>query len=138
MLHSLVYAVFCALLDLLLARTPTARTQAIELLALRHEVRVLRRQVKQTHRRPADRLLLAALSRYAPRAEWWRFPVRPETLLRWHRDLVCRRWAMFGRRRGPGRPSLAPEVQDLILRLARENPCGAQELRPCGVRREAQ
>ena len=49
-------------------------------------------------------------------------PVRPETLLRWHPDLVRRNWAVFGRRRGPGRPPLAPELEGLVLRLARENP----------------
>jgi putative transposase len=48
--------------------------------------------------------------------------VRPETLLRWHRDLVRRRWAAFGRRRGLGRPPLTQELRELILRLARENP----------------
>lgn len=122
MLLSIVYAVVCALLGLLLTQRPAERAQAVELLTLRHEVRVLRRQVKRTHWRAADRRLLAALSRYAPRAEWWRFPVRPETLLRWHRELVRRRWALFGRRRGAGRPPLAPEVQALILRLAREHP----------------
>ena len=122
MLLSVVYAVVCALLDLLLAQRSAERAQAVELLALRHEVRVLRRHVKRTHWLAADRLLLAALSRYAPRAEWWRFPVRPETLLRRHRELVRRRWARFGRRRGAGRPPLASEAQALILRLARENP----------------
>jgi transposase InsO family protein len=73
---------------------------------------------------------LAALSRCAPRAAWGRFPVRPETLLRWHRDLVRRKWAAFGRRRGPGRPPIAPEVRALILRLAHENPTwGYQRIR---------
>jgi hypothetical protein len=62
--------VVCFLLDLLLAQTPTARAQAVELLALRHEVRVPRRQVRRTHLRAADRLLLAALSRRVPRAAW--------------------------------------------------------------------
>jgi hypothetical protein len=91
---------------------------------------VLRRQVKRTRWRPGDRLLLAALSHSLPRAEWHRFPLRPETLLRWHRALVRRKWAAFGRRRGPGRPPLAPEARDLILRLARENPrWGYQRLR---------
>ena len=122
MLLSLVYAVVCGMLDLALVRTPTARVQAVELLALRHEVRVLRRQVKRPHWRPGDRLLLAALSHWAPRAAWGRFPVRPETLLRWHRELVRRRWAAFGQRRKPGRPPLPPELQELILRLARGNP----------------
>jgi hypothetical protein len=130
MLLSFVYAVVCFLLDLLLAQTPTARAQAVELLALRHEVRVLRRQVRRTHWRAADRLLLASLSRRVPRAEWASFPVRPETLLRWHRALVRRTWAAFGRRRWPGRPPLPPELQELILRLARENPrWGGQRLR---------
>src|ERR687894_758737 len=120
MLLSVVYAAVCALLGLLLARTPAGRAQAIELLALRHEVRVLRRQVRRPRWRAADRLLLAALSRYAPHATWGRFPVRPETLLRWHRELVRRRWAHFGRRRGPGRPPLASDLRELIARMARE------------------
>src|SRR5918992_1847907 len=111
-MFSSVYLFVCVLLDLVGTHSPAAWPQTIELLALRHEVRVLRRQVKRTRWRPADRLLLAALSRCVPRAEWWRFPVRPETLLRWHRDLVRRTWAAFGRRRGPGRPALAPGVQD--------------------------
>jgi putative transposase len=54
-------------------------------------------------------------------------PVRPETLLRWHRELVRRKWAAFGRRRGPGRPPLPAEVRDLIGRLATENPCWAYQ-----------
>ena len=69
MLLSAVYAVACALLDVLLARIPTGRAHAVERLALRHEGHVLRRQAKRTHWRAADRLLLAALSRCAPRAD---------------------------------------------------------------------
>src|SRR5262249_59240070 len=103
---SVVYAVVRGLLDVALVRGPTARAQAVELLALRHEVRVLRRQVKRTRWRPGDRLLLAALSRPMPPAAWGRLPGRPETLLRWHRELVRRKWAAFGRPRGPGRPPL--------------------------------
>ncbi len=117
-----MYTIVCGFLDVVLVYTASERPQTIELLALRHEVRVLRRQVQRAHWRPGDRLVLAALSRCVPRGEWWRFPVRPETLLRWHRALVRRKWATFGRRRGPGRPPRAPEVRDLILRLARENP----------------
>src|SRR5262245_55206626 len=56
-----------------------------------------------------------------PRPAWGLLPVRPETLLRWHRQLVRRRWAAFGRRRGPGRPPLPADVGDLIGRLATEN-----------------
>jgi putative transposase len=122
MLLFLAYRLICWLLHLALVRSPVAQPEAVELLALRHEVRVLRRQVKRPAWRPRDRLLLAALSRCLPRAQWGRLPVRPETLLRWHRELVRRRWAAFGRRRGPGRPPLAPELRALILRLARENP----------------
>ena len=122
MLLSYLYMVVSVLLDRVAVRTPSARAQTIELLALRDEVRVPRRQGQRTRWRPGDRVFLAALSRCLPRAEWWRLPVRPETLLRWHRELVRRKWAAFGQRRGPGRPPLAPEVRALILRLARENP----------------
>jgi putative transposase len=121
-LLSFLFTIAFVLLDRAVVRTPSARAQAIELLTLRHEVHVLRRQVQRKPWRPGDRVFLAALRRCLPRAEWWRLPVRPETLLRWHRDLVRRKWAAFGQRRGPGRPPLAPEVRELILRLARENP----------------
>lgn len=96
-----------------------ART--VELLARRQEGRVLRRRSRRTPWRPDDRLLLAALSRCLPREEWRCFPVRPETLLRWHRALGRRKWSLFSRRRGEGRPPRAAEVQQLIVRLAREN-----------------
>jgi len=130
MLFALVYAVVCWLSDRWLPRTASDRALAIELLALRHEVRVLRRQVQRPRWRPADRLVLAALSRCVPRAEWSRFPVRPETLLRWPREVVRWKWAAFGRRRRPGRPPLAPEARALILRLARENAArGYQRIR---------
>ena len=130
MLPSVVYAVVRLLLDLALvwARCGTARD--LELLASRQEVRVLRRRTKRIARRPGDRLVFAALSRCLPRAGWQAFPVRPETLLRWHRELVRRKWAAFGRRRGSGRPPLSSECRDLVLRLATENPrWGYQRIR---------
>jgi hypothetical protein len=68
----------------------------------------------------ADRALLAALSRSLPRAAWASFSVTPETLLRWHRRLVARRWTYSHTR--TGRPSLEPSVRALVLRLAKENP----------------
>jgi hypothetical protein len=130
LLLSTLYAVFSLLTDLPLIRGRDGRTRDVELLALRHEVRVLRRQVKRTAWQPGDRLVLALLSRRRPRAAWRVLPVRPETLLRWHRELVRRKWAAFGRRRGPGRPPLPAEVRDLIERLAVENPLwGYQRLR---------
>jgi transposase InsO family protein len=68
----------------------------------------------------ADRALLAALSRVLPRRAWGSFLVTPATLLRWHRELVARRWTNPHRR--PGRPGTRAEVRELVLRLARENP----------------
>src|ERR1039458_3823844 len=74
----------------LLSRSADAKE--IELLALRHEVAMLRRQVKRRSFDPADRALLAALSRLLPRSRWGAFGVTPATLLAWHRRLVARRW----------------------------------------------
>ena len=122
MLIAMLYACVRLLLELLLVRSRPDLARDVELLVLRNEVRVLRRQTKRTRYRAGDRLVLAGLSRLLPGPEWWRFPVRPETLLRWHRELVRRKWAAFGRRRGPGRPALPPDVRALIVRLATENP----------------
>ena len=122
MLVSIVYAFVRLLLDLFLLRSRPDHARDVELLALRHEVRVLRRQAGRVRYRPGDRLVLAGLSHLLPRPEWWRFPVRPETLLHWHRELVRRQWAAVGRRRGPGRPPLPTEIRALIVRLATENP----------------
>ena len=77
------------------------------------------RQVARPRLEPADRALLAAVSRVLPRADWSCFLVKPETLLRWHRRLVAGVWTYPHR---IGRPPLDQEVQQLIVRLARENP----------------
>jgi putative transposase len=76
-----------------------------------------------------DRDFLAAASRAMTRSSWSSFVVRPETLLRWHRGLVRKKWTH--RRTGhPGRPPIEPEVRDLIVRLGRENPrWGYQRIR---------
>jgi putative transposase len=87
---------------------------------LRHELAMFRRQPRQPKLTPADRGLLAALSRSMPRGAWAGFPVKPETLLGWHRQLVARRWTF--RHRKSGRPPLERSLRELILRLARENP----------------
>jgi hypothetical protein len=121
-LLSLTHALLRLLLDLLLVRCSAGRVRDAEWLALRHEVHVRGRQTRRVAWRSGDRLIVAALSRSLPRRDWHVFPVRPETLLRWHRALVRRHWAAFGRRRGPGRPPLPKDVVDLVVRLARENP----------------
>ncbi len=119
MLLSILYAL-ARFLNLIAIGSRSDRSLRVEVVVLRQEVHVLRRQVKRMPWRPVDRLLLAALSRHLPRTRWPVFPVRPETLLRWHR--VRRKWALFARRRRPGRPDVAPECRELVLRLAEENP----------------
>ncbi|WP_345433372.1 hypothetical protein [Actinoallomurus vinaceus] len=84
----------------------------VELLVFRHENRVLRRQLGGRPRWDhADRLWLAALSRLANRCRWSDvFPVIPATILRWHRNLVSRKWTYTDRRR-PGRPATGAPIK---------------------------
>ena len=119
MLVSLVYVVVCRLFALVVLLGRGERSKELEILVLRHELSVLRRQVKRPRWEPRDRLVLAALSRVLPRRSWSAFVVRLETLLRWHRRLVARHWTYP--HRGPGRPRIGGEVRELIVRLAREN-----------------
>jgi hypothetical protein len=83
LLVSVVYIVVCRLLELIVLVGRSDRAQEVEILVLRHELSILRRQVNQPRFEPHDRLLLAALSRMLPRRSWSAFSVRPETLMAW-------------------------------------------------------
>ena len=122
MLLSLAYTLFGFLADLLLVRRRSDARLLAEVLALRHQLRVLERKVGKPRWQPADRLLLANLSRLMPRSRWSSLLPSPETLLRWHRELVRRKWATYRRRPLRRRQSRDPELQEVILRLASENP----------------
>src|SRR5579859_3003658 len=121
MLFAFLYSWLCLLLDLADLRLRVGNSEA-ELLLLRHQLRVVRRQVKRPRFEPADRAIMAALSRLVSRAALSSMLVRPETVLGWHRELIRRKWAAFGRLRGPGRPCLNEEVVRLILRMVKDNP----------------
>jgi len=116
---SLSYLALRCLLQLVLLRSRSENSKELEVVVVRHELSVLRRQAGRPQLRSSDRILLAAASRLMLRSRWSSFVVTPTTLLRWHRRLVARRWTYPGR---IGRPPLGDEIRDLVLRLARENP----------------
>jgi len=98
------------------------RAKNAELLVLRHENAVLRRNAGRVRYDPADRAWFAALTRFIPRRRWAEvFPVTPATLLAWHRKLAARKYDT-SKRRKPGRPPTARSIARLTIRLARENP----------------
>jgi putative transposase len=119
-IRSLLYFSLRRLLGLIRSNERTVGDADLEIVVLRHQLAILRRQVKRPVYRAADRAFLTAVSRLLPRQMWRSFMVRPETLLRWHRKLVARKWTRPHRR--PGRPAIDPETRNLVLRLARENP----------------
>jgi putative transposase len=104
-LLSLAYLVIRWILGTIAWTARSSRDQALEIVVLRHQLEVLKRQVSRPQFQPRDRVLLAAASRFLPKARWSSFIVRPETLLRWHRHLVSRQAARWGSQRR-GRPPI--------------------------------
>ncbi len=107
-------------LELLVLIRRDERAKEVEILVLRHELQVLRRQVARPRLRASDRALLAAMSSVLPRRRRRSFLVQPATLLRWHQNLVRRRWTYESR--PSGRPPLPARARQLVLQLASENP----------------
>ncbi len=136
MLFFLVHLAMRRLLRVFAGSSAVAALE-VENAVLRHQLTVLRRTVKRPPLRRRDRLLLAAAGGLLPRDRWSVFLVSPQTLLRWHRELVRRKWSY--RRRWPGRPPLDSAVRELVVRLGRENPSWGcvriqGELRKLGIR----
>src|SRR5882757_5902530 len=99
MVFRLAYTLVRWLIGLVVVLSRRDLSNEIELLVLRHENAVLRRQLPRPRYAPADRLWFVALSRFLPRGRWSTvFRVTPATILRWHRDLVARRWTYTDRR----------------------------------------
>ena len=117
---SLLYMMLRHMLELLAVMARSDIDKNVEILVLRHEIAVLRRQVKRPRYRPAERAWLSALARLVPRPRWPIFGVTPATLLRWPRQLVTATWTYPHSR--SGRPPVSKQIRELVLRLAADNP----------------
>ncbi len=136
MLFSILYLILRGLLGVV-PLPEDGRDREVEILVLRHQLKVLRRKSRRPKLRRLDRVCLSAAARKLPRERWGSFLVGPATLLRWHRELVRRKWTFRTTR--VGRPPISREVRELILRLAKENPRWGcvriqGELRGLGIR----
>ncbi len=120
MAFSFLYLAVRALLGALLRSRRGLHVKDIELLVLRHEPGILRRQVVRPKLRVVDRALLAAAACHLPRSSRGARLVSTRTLLRWHQALARRKWRQA--ERPTGRPKLPADMRELVLRLARENP----------------
>jgi transposase len=117
---SFLYRFFRRVLEVVRVHWSDTAAKDAEILVLRHQLAVLRRQVTRPRFTWSDRALVALLAGLVPRELWGSFLVTPQTVLGWHRSLVRRRWTFPHRR--PGRPALPKETMELVCRLARENP----------------
>jgi hypothetical protein len=115
----LLYLIMIRVFDWLLLLGRNQASKDAEIMVIRHEVAVLRRQVRQPRPDWAERAVLAALARLPPAVLRAHRLVTPGTLLAWHRRLITRKWTYPNR---PGRPRISQEIRELVLRLAQENP----------------
>jgi putative transposase len=116
----LIYQMISTLLGWAVLRARSDTTKDIEILVLRHQLAVLQRRTPRPRMSWTDRALIAALARLLPAGRRLGFLVTPATILRWHRQLIARRWTTQPVR--PGRPAIAAGLRSLVLRLATENP----------------
>jgi putative transposase len=119
-LPRLAYFTLCRSIQLLAQLGRSDAAKDLEILVLCHQLTVLGRQLPRPRLEPADQALLAAISHVLPRPGWSCYLVRPDTLGGWHRRLVAGAWTYPHRR--PGRPARDEDVQQLIVRLAKEHP----------------
>src|SRR3954454_7296432 len=111
---------FSKLLGWIVLRTRSDATKDIEILVLRHQLAVLQRRTPRPRMSWTDRALIAALTRLLPAHRRLGLLITPATILRWHRQLIARRWTTQPLR--PGRPAAPAGLRALVLRLATENP----------------
>jgi len=115
----LIYQMFSTLLGWIVLRARSDTSKDIEILVLRHQLAVLQRRTPRPRMSWTDRALIAALTRLLPAGGRLGFLVTPATILRWHRQLIARRWTTQPVR--PGRPAIPAGLRSLVLRLATEN-----------------
>jgi hypothetical protein len=120
MLLRFAYRVVNGLFGMLRAHRAGELSKEAEIVVLRQQLAVLRRQVERPRFTWLDRALVALFSKFVPRERWQGFLVTPKTVLDWHRRLVKGHWARKSKK--PGRPPLPEETVELVRRLAKENP----------------
>ena len=129
----LIYVMFSKLLGWMVLRSRSDTTKEIEILLLRQQLAVLRRRTPRPPMSWTDRAVIAALARLLPVRRRHGLLVTPSTILRWHRQLVARRWTTRPAR--PGRPAIPAGLRALALRLASENPTWGLPADPRRARR---